>query len=94
MKFSTKFIAPGLLSLFVTATAGAHGTDHPAKAQPAAQKVAKAPMTCAELAIAKKSKNALVTPDMQATEKRCKAEADDAEKTKAAVSKTAAGNKK
>lgn len=93
MTFSTKFIALALLSLSLSfaATAGAHDTDHPVKKVPAAtEKSTKAAMTCTELAEAKKSKTALVTPEMQATDKRCKAEAD----AKTAATKKAAGDKK
>lgn len=90
MKFSTQFIASGLLSLLCVATAGAHDTEHPMKVHSATQKSAAAPMTCPELATAKKNKIAMNTPDMQATEKRCKAEAD----AKAAATKKAASNKK
>ena len=90
MKLSTKFIATGLLSLFCVATAGAHGTDHPAKAKPVVKKAPVAAMTCSELATAKKNKTAFITPEMQTTEKRCKAESD----AKAAAIKKAANDKK
>ena len=90
MKLSTKLIATGLLSLFCVASAGAHETDHPAKTKPAAQKAADAAMTCAELATAKKDNTTLITPKMQTTEKRCKAEAD----AKVAATKKAVSDKK
>ena len=90
MKFSTQFIASGLLSLLCVTTAGAHDTDHPVKAKPVVKKSPDAAMTCAELATAKKNKTVFITPQMQTTEKRCKAEAD----AKAAATKKAASNKK